>query len=153
MQQTVTLFAQCLLSSFVAAASAAEVSSTPSFPLQLEMRVPFGPTAFPSEGNTYLAYELYLTNFSSKDITLRRIEVVDPDAKRTDPILVFEGEQMNSQLQHVGTQESDNTKLSPGGTAVAFVWIALASTAHVPTTVRHRVVASDSTAEGATIST
>src|SRR5262245_18028727 len=38
--------------------------STPQ-PGQLEMRVPFEPTAFPSGRHIYLIYELYLTNFGA----------------------------------------------------------------------------------------
>jgi hypothetical protein len=46
------------------------------FPLQLEMRAPFEPTAFPSAGRTYLVYELYLTNFTG-NLDLRRLEILD----------------------------------------------------------------------------
>jgi hypothetical protein len=41
------------------------------------MRVPVEPTAFPSGGQTYLAYELYLTNFAGNPVGLRTIEVRD----------------------------------------------------------------------------
>ena len=62
----------------------ARSAGTPSpWPLQLEMRVPFEPTAFPSAGRRYLAYELYVTNFTGDPLTLRRIEVLDADASDT----------------------------------------------------------------------
>ena len=35
------------------------------FPLQLEMRVPFAPKAFPNEARMHLLYELHLTNFAT----------------------------------------------------------------------------------------
>lgn len=35
------------------------------FPLQLEMRVPFEPTAFPSGPHLYIFYELHLTNWGA----------------------------------------------------------------------------------------
>src|SRR5437016_5747114 len=61
------------LAGFIALAGVAGLARPASraglpFPLQLEMRVPFEPTAFPSGGQTYLAYELYLTNFRPPDI-------------------------------------------------------------------------------------
>jgi hypothetical protein len=67
------------LAGFTALAAVAGVAPPASraglpFPLQLEMRVPFEPTAFPSGGQTYLAYELYLTNFAGNRIGLHRIE-------------------------------------------------------------------------------
>src|SRR5262249_4719496 len=49
-------------------------SGAAAWPLPLELRVPFEPTAFPSAGHTYLTYELYLTNFGTTPLTLRRIE-------------------------------------------------------------------------------
>lgn len=50
------------------------------WPVQLEMRVPFEPTAFPSSGHSHLVYELYLANFASKPLTLSRIEVLNAEA-------------------------------------------------------------------------
>ena len=38
-------------------------ANRPPWPLQVEMRVPFEPTAFPSGPHVYLIYELHLTNF------------------------------------------------------------------------------------------
>src|SRR5580704_5698745 len=61
-----------------------------TWPPQLEMRVPFEPTAFPSDGRTYLTYELYLTNFAANPITLRRVEVLDADDSAAAPIAAFE---------------------------------------------------------------
>ena len=67
----------------------AHSASTPSgspFPLQLEARVPFPPTAFPSSGRMHICYELYLTNFSANPMTLSRIEVLDADRDSSKPI-------------------------------------------------------------------
>src|SRR5438045_1597781 len=59
------------------------------FPLQLEMRVPFEPTAFPSEARMHLFYELTLTNFATSTLHVSRIEVFDADARPAQPIAVF----------------------------------------------------------------
>ena len=53
------------------------VAAAWSIPMQLELRVPFEPTAFTSAGRAVVMYELNLTNFSDKAIELRRIEVFD----------------------------------------------------------------------------
>ena len=45
--------------------------------LQLEFRVPFDPTVFPSGSHSYLVYEIHLTNFLPALLSLRRIEVLD----------------------------------------------------------------------------
>jgi hypothetical protein len=83
-------------------------TSTPTdsspFPLQLEARVPFAPTAFPSAGRIYVVYELYVTNFSSGPVTLRRIDVLDAQETSSKSVATFEGEQLDALLQPVGAQ-------------------------------------------------
>lgn len=49
-------------------------------PLQLEIRVPFEPTALPIDGRTILAYELHLNHFAGNPLTLSRIEVLSVEA-------------------------------------------------------------------------
>jgi hypothetical protein len=126
------------------------------FPLQLELRVPFEPTAFPSAGRTYLGYELYLTNFTHNAIDLRRIEVLDDADASGKPVTTFEGGQLDGLLQAVGAAAAAGTSrshLAAGSTAVAFMWIAFESGAHVPERLRHRVITADSAGEGAAIGT
>jgi len=91
-------FPQALLFSIAIAAIAA-----PAWPpqLQLEMHVPFDPTAFPSAGSTHLTYELYLSNFDSHSITLRRIDVLDADSPGKQSIAAFEARQLNTFLHHM----------------------------------------------------
>jgi Peptidase family M23 len=134
----------------------ARSASTPAtWPLQLEMRVPFEPTAFPSAGRRYLAYELYLTNFTGDSLSLRRIEVLDADAVGAAPVAAFEGERLDALLQSVGVQTpaGGNRSLAAGGSVIVFLWFALDSGAPVPNRLRHRVLTADSAADGAVIGT
>ena len=55
------------------------------FPLQLEMRVPFEPTAFPNGARMHLLYELHLTNFANSALYVSRIDVIDADAPAAEP--------------------------------------------------------------------
>ena len=130
-------------------------AATP-FPLQLELRVPFEPSAFPSNRRTFLCYELYLTNFAGSPINLRRLEVVDDDDKSAKPVASFEGGQLEALLQIVGPGVAAGTSpssLAGGSTAVAFMWVSFESGARVPKRLRHRVFTADSEGEGATIGT
>jgi Peptidase family M23 len=132
--------------------------ATSTWPPQLEMRVPFEPTAFPNAGRTYLTYELYLTNFAANPINLHRVEVLDADTSAATPIAAFDAGQLDPLLQPVGTQTSadggsDRRQLAAGATVVMFLWIALEHGAPVPNTLRHRVLTADSAAEGAVIGT
>jgi murein DD-endopeptidase MepM/ murein hydrolase activator NlpD len=132
-------------------------ATTTPFPLQLEMRVAFDPTAFPSAGRTYLAYELYLTNFAGSAITLRRVEVLDADPGAEKPVATFEGREIDDLLQPVGAQapEGSNSprELGAGASVIVFMWIPFDSGAHVPNRLRHRVLTSDSAVEGTGIGT
>ena len=130
-------------------------SESSPWPLQLEMRVPFEPTAFPSSGRTYLAYELYLTNFSNDSLALRRIDVLDAETPSDRPIAAFEGAELDALLQSAGVQrsgqEGGGNRLAPGSSAVVFMWVAFDPGARVPNKLRHRVVAADAITEGAVI--
>jgi hypothetical protein len=135
-------------------AGPASVPAGSTWPLPLEMRVPFEPTAFPSAGRTYLTYELYLTNFGTTPLMLRRIEVLDADATGSETITAFEAGQLDTLLQPVGAQtpadgNSDRRQLAGGSSVVVFLWIALEHGAHMPNKLRHRVLTADSAAEGA----
>jgi murein DD-endopeptidase MepM/ murein hydrolase activator NlpD len=158
-----TLFG--LASSLVANAAAesnvtqAKLVTTPAaWPLQLEMRVPFEPTAFPSAGRNYLMYELYLTNFGMAPLSLRRIDVLDADVKTTRPIATFEQAQLDTMLQSIGPQvkasgHTDRYQLSAGSTLVVFISIALDGKAAVPMKLFHRVTITGGMADGAIIDT
>jgi hypothetical protein len=136
-------------------ARSADTSS--ALPLQLEMRVPFEPTVFPSAGRNHLTYELYLTNFSASPLALRRIEVLDADSVTAQPIASFEGTQLDSLLQPVGVQRASDgsidRQIAPGASFVVFMWVTLDNRIHMPNRLRHRVLTTDSAAQGAIIGT
>jgi hypothetical protein len=121
------------------------------------MRVPFDPTAFPGVGRTYLAYELYLTNFSGNAMTLRRLDVMDADSATARPVASFEGAQLDSLLQSTGARRSADEpnppRLGAGATVIAFIWISLEAGARLPNKLRHRILTAESLVESALIGT
>jgi hypothetical protein len=132
-------------------------SKTPSWPAQLEMRVPFGPTAFPSGQQTYVMYELHLTNFGTAPLSVIRIEVRDADGAASQPIAAFEAQQLETMLQPLGgeTLSDPKEKLVVGGgqTTIAFMSIAFKRNSHIPDRLLHDVITADSVARGAVITT
>lgn len=128
-------------------------------PLQLEISVPFEPTAFPSAGRTYLTYELLLRNFTNSPLTVRRIEVLDADNAAAAPIASFEAEQLDTSLQPIGVQmpadgsSGDRRQLDGGRSAILFLSIAFNRGTRIPNNLRHRVLTANSAAEGAVIGT
>ena len=139
------------------APSGTAVSKPFAFPLQLEMRVPFDPTAFPNGLNSYLLYELYLTNFAQTPITLNRIDVLDADVTGAPPIGSFDATQLETMVQGYGVQRTADSKakltLPPGQSVVVFMSLVVNRKAPMPSKLIHRVIAADSMVQGAVIST
>jgi Peptidase family M23 len=131
--------------------------SASTLPPQLEMRVPFEPTAFSSGGKSYLTYELYLTNFSSNTMVFRHIEILNADKSDATPINTFESGPLDALLQPVGDQGSADRnsphQLVAGGTVVVYLWITIDHGTRVPKRLSHRVVTADFSADGAVIGT
>ena len=132
------------------------IAADQAWPVQLEMRVPFEPSAFPGAGQTHLFYEVYLTNFGPTPVDLRRIEVLDAQSRK--PVAAYEGAQLDTMLQSLSAQVPGFTtktrrQIAPGGSVIVFISVALAQGVHVPDRLVHRVVLADSQIEGAVIGT
>ncbi len=121
------------------------------------MRVPFEPTAFPSGRNIHLMYELHVKNFGADPLNLTRIEALAADAADAQPIATFKEELLATMLQPVGGGAVAGPKgplTIPGGrSAVVFISIALDRGSPIPGRLLHRAITTDSSAEGAVIST
>lgn len=87
------------------------------WPLQVEMRVPFEPTAFPSGPHVYLMYELHLTNFMPMPVSLRRLQPLGGRAL-SDP--------------------KDRLVIADGQSAIAFMSGAFDRGSHIPDRLLHR---------------
>ncbi|HVN92087.1 MAG TPA: M23 family metallopeptidase [Terracidiphilus sp.] len=126
------------------------------FPPQLELRVPFEPTAFPNGKHLYLAYEIHLTNYFPFPLSLRRIEVLDRAAQHGKPVAVIEGDQLEKILQPLSGEPSDPQKrlvIGGGQTTLAYMWIELDRGSRIPVSLVHRVSVDFGDVEGAVIAT
>ena len=127
------------------------------FPMQLEMRVPFEPTAFPSGAHVYVMYELHLTNFGSSPRTMSSIEVLDANATQKPAIALFQREELEAMSQPLGVQESSDTKqklvIAPGQTTIVFMSVVFDRGETVPPNLLHRIHIANATAEGAVVTT
>jgi hypothetical protein len=128
-----------------------------TWPPQLEMRVTFEPTAFPSGRHMYVMYELQLTNFGMTPLSLSRIEVLDAGTAASQPIAAFEAAELESMLKPLGGTTLSDPKgrlhIGDGQSAIAFMSIAFDRGSHIPDSLLHRVIMTDSVATGAVITT
>jgi hypothetical protein len=127
------------------------------FPLQLEMRVPFEPTAFPNEARMHLLYELHLTNFATSPLSVSGIEVIDADAAAVKPIATFSAEQLETMFQAVGgkttTGQNGSLAIPNGRTVVLFMSIVFDRGSAVPDKLVHRLITTEASTRGAVIAT
>ncbi|WP_295229645.1 M23 family metallopeptidase [uncultured Chryseobacterium sp.] len=125
-----------------------------SFPLQLEMRVPFDPTAFPNCEKTFLIYELYLTNFSSSPIRLRRIELLNGDRKNSPIVESFDSLQLKTMVKLLGEDSpGESLNIRSGQSAVVYIEAKMDKGMTFPGKIIHRIVTGDNSLEGAEIRT
>ncbi len=89
-----------------------------------------------SDGQTHLVYELFVTNFSSGEALLERVEVLG-DGK---VIATLDATALSRRLQPAGEREASGT-LPPSTQALLFLHVALRSDAPVPKKLSHRVAA------------
>jgi hypothetical protein len=121
-------------------------------PPQIELRVPFEPTAYTSGGQSLLMYELYVTNFSGSPVDIRRIEVLDSGEPAGKPLAAFEGDQIDPLMQNAGGQSGtvpSPRTVNPGATVVVYVQVRIDAQARVPDKLQHRVLTTDDAVEGA----
>src|SRR5688572_19007265 len=102
----------CVLIQPIRAADGSDSSTPPKkaeppfFP-QLEVAVPFEPTALKSGGAQILVYELALRNFEFQAVDLQSVSVFDASGKSAGPIAVFDSKQLATMISSVGFRPAD----------------------------------------------
>jgi murein DD-endopeptidase len=92
----------------------------------VDVEVPEAPSAFRADGQTVLVYELHVTNFSGRTLTLRRVDVEARGAALTH----LEGKELGDACEHV--------EIGPGLRSIVFMWVALGA-GPVPAALEHRI--------------
>jgi hypothetical protein len=87
-----------------------------------------------SDGQTHLVYELRMTNYSSAEIAVEKVEVISGDAT----LQTLDTAAVAGRLQPAGQRDSAGT-LAKGTLALFFLDVTLASGAKVPADLTHRV--------------
>ncbi len=87
-----------------------------------------------SDGRVHLVYELWVTNFSSADVTVEKVEVVGDG----EVLQSFDAAAIAERMQAAGQRESMG-KLAGSAVALLFLHVTLPPGAAVPTLVSHRV--------------
>ncbi len=123
------VFLALLTSSPVGRAEATE-NMTPLLLAVHDAPVPF----MGSDGHVHLVYELGMTNFSSAEIAVEKVEVMSEGAT----LQTLDTAAVAGRLQPAGQRDSTGT-LAKGTQALLFLNVTLASGAKVPADLSHRV--------------
>jgi peptidase M23-like protein len=87
-----------------------------------------------SDGHVHLVYEVGMTNFSSAEIAVEKVEVISEGTT----LQTLDTAAVAGRLQPAGQRESTGT-LAKGTQALLFLDVTLASGANVPTNLAHRI--------------
>jgi hypothetical protein len=121
------------LLSFVSPSAAETVQNlTPLLLTVQDAPVPFQG----SDGQVHLVYELWITNFSSGDVTVEKVEILGDGMV----LETLDGAAVAGRLQAVGLRESSGT-MAKSTQALLFLHVVLEKGAVVPQVLSHRVTA------------
>jgi hypothetical protein len=104
-------------------AANAQGAALPPF---VELRVPKPPTVATGDGVSFLAYEMHVTNFTSRPMTLQRVEVAMMDRGGARRVLLALSDSMLSRsLTRPGATIplAERAKLAGGMRAVVWLWV------------------------------
>ncbi|HTC75937.1 MAG TPA: M23 family metallopeptidase [Edaphobacter sp.] len=127
-------FAVLLLVAVVVHVSAGRAGGTENMtPLLLDVQDP--PVPFMgSDGRVHLVYELWMTNFSSGDVSVEKVEVVSGE----DVLQSVNAAMIAGRLQAAGQRESTG-KLAGSAQGLLFLHVTLGAGAPIPTHLSHLV--------------
>ncbi|WP_158628935.1 M23 family metallopeptidase [Dyella choica] len=116
------------------------------FPPQIQLQVPYAPTAFPAEDGEHLLYELYITNFEDAPITLDHVDVIDSNQADRPPLATFAGHSLNEIVRKAGTDDimdisnvAKPVNINAGSTVVLFLSVTQPPKTSMPKQVVQRL--------------
>lgn len=120
-------------------------ASRPPIDLPIDMLVPLAPVPFKGDGKTHLVYELHLTNFSSQEITLTKLEVMAADGRS---LAKYEGEELGARLARPGVpRAAEKQRVGGGMRAVTYLWLTFDTPDSLPKVLHHTLTAKIDTFE------
>lgn len=100
--------------------------------VEVDVQVPKTPTVVRSKDGNLLVYELHITNFGQKTLTLTGVEVWN-DGK----LVTLEGPDLKKVVSRPGATTKDPLKIAGGLRAVVYLWVEVDE---VPAALRHRLL-------------
>jgi hypothetical protein len=105
----------------------------------VEVVVPKPPTPVITDGRLVLVYELHVTNFGSRPLALRSVEIFSEGPTSTRPVAILQDSALLAAFQAVGRHAGDSARIDPGARGVLFLWLVLSAADPPPSSLRHRL--------------
>jgi len=128
----------------------------------VEVTIPEPPAPVMGGGKRLFVYEVHVTNFGARPMTLQSVEIFAGHSTQI-PLTILRDSSLRAaagqaapmmMIMPPANETSDAVvRLDPGMRIIVFVWLALAPTQPTPAALRHRLTFSriDSTAQGPTV--
>jgi len=118
----------------------------------VEIRVPSAPVPVRINGKMLLAYEVHVTNFQSRNITLSRVQVFNGDAA-SNAVATIEGDTLIQAITRPGVSAppADKRVIAGGMRAIVYMWLTFDKPEVVPHRLRHHFLFSVAGADGKTV--
>lgn len=119
------------------AAPPVQAAPTGMVPGMVAVEVLQNPSPTLAQGNAYLLYELYLTNFEAEPLTITTLSVNVPGS--TGPALrQYAGSDLAGIMRRLpASNQGDPAVLTPGGRSVAYLYLKFDQVADVPSSLSH----------------
>ena len=116
------------------------VAQGSALPPSIDMRVPKPPTVARADGQSFLVYELHVTNFGGQPLALQKVEVATGTGAARRSLLALADSPLIRSISRPGLPPStqDRSRLNGGMRAVAFLWVPLGAHA-APNALTHRL--------------
>ena len=105
----------------------------------LELAVINAPTPLRALGRAHLVYEVHVSNFGSRPLSLAQLDVLGDSSL----IEGYAGARLMQRVAVLGQPSNMSAaavSLGPGQRAIAYLWVSLAPASTVPRTLQHRVL-------------
>ena len=104
----------------------------------VEIDTPNAPIPVVIDGVRVLAYELHVTNFGTRPLSLKAVDVF-PAARGAPPLETLRDSALSAAVAPAGDMMAAASRLDPGMREVVFLWIRLPGNTPEPTRLRHRL--------------
>lgn len=119
-----------------------KVKDSSSLCMGLAVEVPDPPVPVRAAGKNNLVYELHISNLDAEPVTLEGIEIRGDDVNGK-PLQIYEPKDFKQMIRGFLKNPPPETKkgeIKPGERTVAFLWVELDPSDHVPQVLNHRVL-------------